>query len=65
MRVCDRCRMPDPYFKNYYFGGRDHDLCANCMKDYNQLTEVIESMENTFLHGKNLKHIDFQWEDVR
>ena len=63
MRVCDRCRCPDPYYKNYYFCGKNCDLCESCMKEYRELTEVIDSMEQTFLKGKTLKHIDFQWEE--
>lgn len=65
MRVCDRCRCPDPMYTNVYIGGRVHDICANCHKEYDELTNVFESIEKDFMKNKTLKHIDFQWEDAR
>lgn len=65
MRVCDRCRCPDPSHIDMFMWNRSHDLCENCYKDYKEITEVFESMEQTFIKGKTLKHIDFQWEDAR
>ena len=65
MRICDRCRIPDPTYSNIFIAGRTHDLCEMCNKDYEELQKVFDSMESTFLQGKNLKHIDFQWEDNR
>lgn len=62
MRVCDRCRMPDPKYHNVYIAGKNRDICENCRKEFDELEEVIESMERTFIKGKKLKHIDFQWE---
>ena len=65
MRICDRCRMPDPTHVNYFMLDKTRDLCEFCFKDYQELQEVFNEMERTFLKGKNLKHIDFQWEDIR
>lgn len=63
MRICDRCKAPEPKHHNIYINGFSHDLCDSCLKDYVELTEVITSMEQTFIKNKNLKHIDFIWED--
>lgn len=61
MRICDRCRRPDPKHHNIYINGFSRDLCDSCLKDYVELKEVITSMEQTFIKNKTLKHIDFQW----
>lgn len=61
MRICDRCRIPDPKYHNIYICGISRDLCECCNKDYEELTEVFNSMEQTFLKNKTLKHVDFQW----
>ena len=66
MRICDRCRMPDPRYSNYYIGGKNRDICECCVKEYEKLEEVIESMEKTFMKNNVLKDIHFYWEkDVR
>lgn len=64
MRVCDRCRTPDPKHHNIYILDRSRDLCDKCLKDYVELKEVFDSMELDYIKGKTLKHIDFQWEDI-
>lgn len=63
MLVCDRCRMPEPKNHNIYINGISRDLCDACLKDYDELKEVITSMQIDFIKNKNLKHIDFIWED--
>jgi len=65
MRVCDRCRKPDPKYHNIYIGGLGRDLCVECNKDYEELTEIYDSMDLEFINNKTLKHIDFIWEDNR
>lgn len=65
MRVCDRCRCPGPKYINVYVGAKTHDLCRSCYMEYEKLEEVFISVEQTFMKNKNLKHIDFQWEDAQ
>lgn len=62
MRVCDRCRCPDPKNYNIYILGQARDLCDNCYKEHIELKEVFDSMEREFIKNKTLKHIDFYWE---
>lgn len=63
MMICDRCRKRDPRYLNY-IGSKYCDICEYCRKDYDNLEEIFISMEKTFMKGKILKHIDFQWEDI-
>lgn len=63
MRVCDRCKAPEPKYHKVYVGGKCRDLCEPCNKELAELEEVFISMEQTFMKNKTLKHIDFQWID--
>lgn len=65
MRVCDRCKSPDPCYHNMYIGGKYRDMCRKCDKEFEDLEKVIKSIELDFMKNKNLKHIDFKWEDAR
>lgn len=63
MRICDRCRCPDPDYCNVYVGNKNRDICKKCYNDYEELRDVFDSIEKNFMSNKNLKHIDFIWED--
>lgn len=52
-------------YTNVYIGGRVRDICANCHKEYEELTVIFESIEKDFMKNKTLKHIDFKWENAR
>lgn len=65
MRICNRCRCPDPMYTNVYIGGKVCDICANCHKELTELTELFDSMEREFMYNKTLKHIDSKWENAR
>lgn len=62
MRVCDRCRCPEPMYTNVYIGGKVRDICANCHKEYEELTVIFESIEQDFMENRTLKHINLNWE---
>ena len=61
MRICDRCKMPDPMYHNVYVGGRGRDLCEPCNKELEELEKVFNSIECNFMKNKTLKHIDVDW----
>lgn len=64
MRICNRCKAPEPRYHNIYLSDRGLDMCEECYKDTQELLEVFTSMKETFMKNKNLKHIDFVWEDT-
>lgn len=65
MRICDRCSCPNPKYHNIYICGIGRDICNECNRKYEKLTEVFDSMEREFMENKTLKHIDSKWEDAR